>query len=435
MHEIDAKAVSAANSDFGTRPLDARPFDILAHRFLLKTILMTTYIELCAGLGGMRVGLDLEGWSCLYASDKDDYAVRAHAHGVGNIFCADVTELDATALPKHDVLVAGFPCQPFSTSGPKLGFSHESGNVFAAIHRVADVMRPKHILLENVTGLLSHKKGHTFKIILQSLASIQYRAEWTVLDSAWLGVPQTRPRLFILATDQTRISHAGPHDLTLMTIVERLKNTTPLFADSIDDDESFRPAARELDDDAIRHEWASNGFFIDTRVSQWDGIDLPPSCGRTALGSAIAPNFSKPEAIKPVRFYARGKPTYLYTRDIPVGYCLGNIPGGAPLFAVELASISNADQRGRLLEFTNWSRDQDGHVVFRVTPERALRLFGDHYEKLEKGLAAPQLTLTKKYQLVGNMVAPVVAQRIAAAINKTRAKAALDNPNAKAAIA
>ena len=395
---------------------------------------MTTYIELCAGLGGMRIGLDLEGWSCVYAADKDDSAVRAHAHGVGSISCVDVTEIDPADLPEHDILVAGFPCQPFSTSGPKLGFSHQSGNVFAAIHRLAEAMRPNYLLLENVTGLLSHEKGHTFKTILQALDSIRYRAEWTVLDTAWLGVPQTRPRLFILATDQTRFTASQPRELTLMSIVENLRNTTPLFADSPDDDESLRPVPRKLEDDAARYEWAANGFFFANRVSQWDGIDLVPTCSRSALGGAIAPGFDEPESIKPVRFYARGKPTYLYTRNIPVGYCLGNIPGGAPLFAVELSRVGNAAQRERLLEYTNWSRDQDGHVVFRINPDRALRLFGPHFEKLEHGLAVAGLTLTKKYQLVGNMVAPVVAQRIACAINKTRSKEPAVASRTKAAI-
>lgn len=158
-----------------------------------------TYIELFAGIGGFRVALDAMGGRCVFASENDRFARASYAenHG-GEIPAGDITNIDERDVPTHDLLTAGFPCQPFSFSGARKGFGDTRGTLFREIVRLARALRPKALLLENVRGLELHDEGRTLATIVHELEGCRYRVWWQVMDAAAL-LPQQRLRLFIVA--------------------------------------------------------------------------------------------------------------------------------------------------------------------------------------------------------------------------------------------
>jgi DNA (cytosine-5)-methyltransferase 1 len=187
------------------------------------------YIDLFAGIGGFRYGLEgvnalelggrgqekdkLEAtvtniiskpnkrqpaFSCVYSNEWDKYASQIYKKHYGEIDTTDITKVNAKSVPDHDLLTAGFPCQAFSIAGKRRGFEDTRGTLFFDIARILSEKRPRLVLLENVKGLLSHDKGKTFQTILGVLADLGYRVEWQVLNSKHFGVPQNRERVFIV---------------------------------------------------------------------------------------------------------------------------------------------------------------------------------------------------------------------------------------------
>ena len=169
------------------------------------------YLDMFAGVGGFRTGLanagDLfmpVGWC-----EIDKYAQRAYRalyETEGEYFCDDATRINTDELPTIDLITAGFPCQPFSLSGRRLGFADTRGTLFHEIVRVAEARRPAYLLLENVPGLLNHQEGETFRTILTAIHELGYSLEWCVLNSADHGVPQQRKRIYIVGYLDSRLS-------------------------------------------------------------------------------------------------------------------------------------------------------------------------------------------------------------------------------------
>lgn len=181
------------------------------------------YIELFAGIGGFRYGLekvgqfqqkmeqsrgsgDIEGiegkpqFTCVYANEWDKYACQIYRKNFGNkeLHEGDIRTIPAESIPNHDLLVGGFPCQAFSIAGKRKGFGDTCGTLFFEICRIVEEKKPNLLLLENVKGLLNHDGGNTFRIILNSLSELGYDCEWEVLNSKNFGVPQNRERVFIV---------------------------------------------------------------------------------------------------------------------------------------------------------------------------------------------------------------------------------------------
>lgn len=214
---------------------------------------MIKFIELFAGIGGFRYGLEKAGefiqsgdqvgnmgqgraFHCVYANEWDKYAAAIYERNFssysqlipkefkdskgGNrtlnkdrsdgllsgyeqcsshrIDTRDIRTVDANDIPDHDLLVGGFPCQTFSIAGKRAGFEDTRGTLFFEIARILKAKRPRYCLLENVKGLLSHDRGRTFQIILQTLNELGYDLQWQVLNSKNYGVPQNRERVFII---------------------------------------------------------------------------------------------------------------------------------------------------------------------------------------------------------------------------------------------
>lgn len=169
-----------------------------------------TFIDLFAGIGGLRIGLEAAGGRCLFSSEWDVHAQKTyrawfdeHPHG-------DIRQIDPASIPDHDILAAGFPCQPFSIAGVSkknsLGREHgfrdaTQGTLFFHVASIAETKRPAAMLLENVKNLLSHDKGRTWDIIYSTLRELDYIPFYNVIDAAPF-VPQHRERVFIACFDR-----------------------------------------------------------------------------------------------------------------------------------------------------------------------------------------------------------------------------------------
>ncbi len=168
------------------------------------------FIDLFAGIGGFRVGLQKAGGTCVFTSEWDRWAQKTYHAWHGDMPCGDINAVKPTDIPDHDVLAAGFPCQPFSIAGVSKkrslgqadGFRCErQGNLFFRICDIVDVKRPPVLILENVKNLKSHDRGMTWKVIQQELLNRRYVAHSRIVDAAaW--VPQHRERIFIVCFDE-----------------------------------------------------------------------------------------------------------------------------------------------------------------------------------------------------------------------------------------
>jgi DNA (cytosine-5)-methyltransferase 1 len=177
-----------------------------------STITPFTFIDLFAGIGGFHLALEQEGGHCVFASEKDPFARKTYLanHTIDETyFNDDIRSISPEAVPDHDVLCAGFPCQPFSQAGRKKGFSDgdesERGNLFFCILDILEAKRPKAFILENVRHLENHDGGNTLKTILAHLEQLEYQVSYKVLKASEFGMPQLRPRIFIVGFDRRQV--------------------------------------------------------------------------------------------------------------------------------------------------------------------------------------------------------------------------------------
>lgn len=174
-------------------------------------------IDLFAGLGGIRLGFE-QGMAklgfqtkCVFTSEIKKYAIKAYQNHFGNEkIYGDITQIKTKDIPDFDVLLAGFPCQPFSSAGKGLGFSDTRGTLFFEIERILrdrmDIGNPvKAFLLENVEGLVNHDNGNTLAVIVDKLETLGYEVSWNVLDSQHFGLAQSRKRIYIVGTLDKKI--------------------------------------------------------------------------------------------------------------------------------------------------------------------------------------------------------------------------------------
>ena len=171
-----------------------------------------TFIDLFAGIGGMRLAFSKYGGVCTFSSEWDSYAKKTYFDNFGEMPNGDITKITASDIPDHDILVAGFPCQPFSIAGVskknslgrETGFKDKTqGTLFFDVCRILNEKRPKAFILENVKNLKSHDKGNTWRIIEESLRQLDYEVFSKVIDGQGF-VPQHRERIFIVGFDRHR---------------------------------------------------------------------------------------------------------------------------------------------------------------------------------------------------------------------------------------
>jgi len=158
------------------------------------------FIDLFAGIGGFRIGFEKSGGNCVFSSEIDPHAQEMYKLNYNDELFGDITKIDEKEIPNHDVLLAGFPCQPFSIAGEKKGFNDTRGTLFFDIERILKEKRPKAVVLENVKHFKSHDKGNTLKVILTALQKLGYTTNWQVLNAKDFGVPQNRERTIIVGS-------------------------------------------------------------------------------------------------------------------------------------------------------------------------------------------------------------------------------------------
>ena len=159
-----------------------------------------TFIDLFAGIGGFRLGLQRAGGRCVFSSEWDEYAQQTYLANFGEMPHGDITreEIKGKVPAGYDVLAAGFPCQPFSISGHMRGFEDTRGTLVYEVFDIAQRTNPRIVLLENVKHLKYHDKGHTLHAITESLRGLGYGVSWGVLNASDFGVPQNRERIIIV---------------------------------------------------------------------------------------------------------------------------------------------------------------------------------------------------------------------------------------------
>ncbi len=164
------------------------------------------FIDLFAGIGGFRIALENSDFKCIYSSEWDKYAQLTYEHNFGELPEGDITKVDISRIPNHDILCGGFPCQAFSISGKQGGFKDVRGTLFFDIARIVKKKKPKVILLENVRNLGRHDEGRTLHIIQNVLYELGYNIFHKVLNSSHYGVPQNRQRIFIIGLKKSHKS-------------------------------------------------------------------------------------------------------------------------------------------------------------------------------------------------------------------------------------
>lgn len=189
------------------------------------------FIDLFAGIGGIRLGFERVGGHCVFSSEWDEEACKTYEANFGEHPAGDITKISADDMPDFDILLGGFPCQAFSIIGKREGFADETrGTLFFEIERILKTKKPKAFMLENVRNLVAHDKGRTLKVIIEHLEALEYHVYWKVLNALDFGVPQKRERIIIVGfKDDIEFSFPEPIP------EEQRKTLTDILEDSVSD--------------------------------------------------------------------------------------------------------------------------------------------------------------------------------------------------------
>jgi DNA (cytosine-5)-methyltransferase 1 len=210
-----------------------------------------TFIDLFSGIGGFRIALENAGGTCVFSSDIDKRANETYFMNFGVWPKGDITKIEASEIPDHDILCAGFPCQPFSIAGRRLGFSDTRGTLFFEIERILKAKKPRAFILENVKGLVNHDKGNTFKTIKNSLINLGYKIFYKVLNAKDYGLPQNRERIFI-------VGFRNDADFKFPTPVPLKKTILDILDKDVKGYEISETAAKHLENCLKRHKMKGN---------------------------------------------------------------------------------------------------------------------------------------------------------------------------------
>ena len=169
-----------------------------------------TYIDLFAGIGGFHQAADAHNGVCVFASEIDCAARMAYKMNYGILPDGDITQVKNDDIPHHDMLFAGFPCQPFSIMGDRLGFDDIRGTLFFEIARIIQSKKPRVFVLENVKQLSRHDNGRTIQTIINTLEGIGYNVYWSILNALDYGLPQKRERTIIVGFLDHKVRFSFP---------------------------------------------------------------------------------------------------------------------------------------------------------------------------------------------------------------------------------
>ena len=252
-----------------------------------------TFIDLFAGIGGMHIAYVSAGARCVYSSEWNKYSQQTYYANFGIQPDGDITRVRASDIPDHDILVAGFPCQPFSIAGVSkkqslgraTGFEDKTqGTLFFDVCRILKARRPKAFMLENVNNLCSHDRGRTFKIIQESRAELHYKVFFRILDGK-AYVPQHRERIVIVGFDMERYGDDVSFEFALKPVDHQ-----PVMRDILEANVSSKYTLSDklwayLQNYAAKHRAAGNGFGYG--IAPLDGISRTISARYYKDGSEI----------------------------------------------------------------------------------------------------------------------------------------------------
>lgn len=252
-----------------------------------------TFIDLFAGIGGMRLAFESAGGHCVYSNEWNKYSQQTYYANFGVQPDGDITKVDADSIPDHDILVAGFPCQPFSIAGVSkknslgraTGFEDKTqGTLFFDVCRILKAKRPKAFMLENVKNLCSHDKGKTFQVIQDSLDELNYEIFYQVIDGR-AYVPQHRERIVIVGFDRKRYGNEVKFDFSLNP-PENQPVVKNILDKSVDDKYTLSDKLWiYLQNYAAKHREAGNGFGYG--IAPLDGVTRTISARYYKDGSEI----------------------------------------------------------------------------------------------------------------------------------------------------
>lgn len=252
-----------------------------------------TFIDLFAGIGGMRIAFEKNGGHCVYSNEWNKYCQQTYFANFGEQPEGDITKVNAADIPDHDVLVAGFPCQPFSIAGVSkknslgraTGFEDKTqGTLFFDVCRIIKEKRPKAFMLENVKNLCSHDRGRTFKVILESLDELNYEVFYSVLDGQNY-VPQHRERIIIVGFDRNRYGENIQFDFSITPVSPK-----PVIKDILETNVDNKYTLSDklwiyLQNYAAKHKAAGNGFGYG--IAPMDGVSRTLSARYYKDGSEV----------------------------------------------------------------------------------------------------------------------------------------------------
>lgn len=268
-----------------------------------------TFIDLFAGIGGLRLALESTGATCVYSSEWNKFSRQTYEANFGEIPDGDITQVVAAEIPDHDILVGGFPCQPFSIAGVSkknslgraTGFEDETqGTLFFDVCRILAEKRPRAFFLENVKNLVSHDKGNTFRVIQSAVEELDYTLFYTVLD-AQDYVPQHRERIVLIGFDRRRYGDAAVFDFDLPKPAIK-----PVLADILEPSVDAKYTLSDklwayLQAYATKHKAAGNGFGYG--LARPDGVARTLSARYYKDGSEIL--IPQSEGLNPRRLTPR----------------------------------------------------------------------------------------------------------------------------------
>ncbi|KXK18277.1 MAG: DNA-cytosine methyltransferase [Chloroflexi bacterium OLB15] len=222
-----------------------------------------TFIDLFAGIGGFRIAFEWAGCKCVFSSEWDKFAQETYLANYGERPAGDITKISSRDIPSHDILTAGFPCQPFSIAGVSKhnalgnahGFEHETqGTLFFDVARIINEKRPAAFVLENVKNLTTHDKGKTFRVILETLREdLGYQVFYKILDARTV-VPQHRERIYI-------VGFREPHNFQFPQLPDLSPKISDILESDIEDKYTLTDHLWEyLQEYARKHKEKGNGF-------------------------------------------------------------------------------------------------------------------------------------------------------------------------------
>lgn len=182
------------------------------------------FIDLFSGIGGFRIALENLNGECVFSSEIDKECAKTYSYNFGEYPSGDITKINPVQIPNHDLLCAGFPCQPFSISGKMKGFDDTRGTLFFNVLNILKEKKPNTVFLENVKHLKYHDKGNTLKVILKHLQDLNYKVSWSVLNAKDFGLAQNRERIIIIGNKKNKFNFSKIRKIKHKTIKDILED-------------------------------------------------------------------------------------------------------------------------------------------------------------------------------------------------------------------